>query len=380
MKVHLWKAYNIKKISVDLRPEFKNKLRELILGQIPQIANSLKILPVRLYEYFIYQKSPIPLRVLMNLIKLIRISSLELEENIILYKQMFVPMKNSVKNPKLPLTITPYFTSIISNLYFDGSLPKDGKGTYYNQKRKEIMQGFIERVKFVFGDVHYVLRKDHRDVLKCRLPRVVGEICKKIYEVDSFGCFDSKISKKIFSLSKDHKIAFVLTAILDEGSIAYDGTIMFGVTNKDLCEGVKILCNQIGLVTNNLRNKKNSDFHYFHIKSRKNFYKIIKSFSKKYPLISLNYKEKRLKIALEIKKQKVYHTKDFASKRIKLILQELKKGNCSINYLASKHLIPPRTVRRYMYKLMKERKVKREKIGNEYYYTISNSKFIKSIF
>jgi len=380
MGPHLWEAYKPTKISVDIKSKLKNKIRKNVEKDLYNFASELNINPTRLYEYFIYQSSPIPLNILIKLSKFIKISLLEVEKNIILYKHMFVPMKNSVRNPKLPIKITPYLTAIISHLYFDGSLPKDGKGTYYNQKREEIMKDFLKKIKIVFGDVQYSLKRDHRGVLKCRIPRIVGEICKRVYEIDSFGCFDSRISKKIFSLNKEHKIAFVLTAILDEGSIAYDGTIMFGVSNKSLCEEVKILCNQIGLITNNLRNKRKSNFYYFHIKSKKKLYTIIKSFSKKYPFISLNYKEERLKKALEINKQKFYYTKDFANKRAHLILKELKKGEFSINYLASKYLIPPRTVRRYMYKLIKEKKIGRRKIGQEYYYKLSEPKFVNGGF
>ena len=249
-------------------------------------------------------------------------------------------------------------------------MPKDGKGTYYNQKNEVIMNDFILKLKMVFGNVKYFLTKDHHGVLKCRVPRLIGEICKSIYKINSFGTFDSRISKFIFSLSRDHQISFVITAILDEGSIAYDGTIMFGVTNKEMCEDVRKLCLQIGLNASDLKNKKNSDFYYFHIKSIGEFYKLIKQFSKKYPLISLRNKMERLSKALEIKNQKFYYTKNFAEKRKNLILIDLKKER-TINQLSSKHLIPPRTIRRYMYCFMKEGIVNRRKRGNQYYYFCS---------
>jgi len=370
MKVHLWKAYDPIKISVDLSQELKDKIKELIKQNIHWAAREIGVIPTRLYDYFIYQKAPIPLEVLMNLSTLFKISLEEIEENIILYKQMYVPRNNSVGNPLLPLKITPCFTSIIANLYFDGSVPKDGKGTYYNQKRGEIMEDFIEKVKVVFGGVQYSLRKDHREVLKCRIPRIIGEICMHIYEIKSFGSFDSRISKKIFSLPKEHKESFVLTAIFDEGSIAYDGTIMFGVSNKKLCEDVRILCNQVGLETNIVKNKRNSDYFYFHIKSIKKFYQLATRISKKYPFISLRHKLKRLKISLDIRKQPSYNTKKFADKRKNNLLVELKIKESSVNNLSSKFLFPPRTIRRYMYQLMKENIVSRKKIGNQYIYFV----------
>jgi hypothetical protein len=371
MKVHLWETYNPEKISVEINKNIKDKLAKFIKEDLYHFANKLSINPTRLYEYFIYQTSPIPLNILIKISKFAALNLFEVEQNIVMYKQMFVPIKNSIKEPRLPIEINPYFTSIIANLYFDGSVPKDGKGTYYNQKNEEIMEDFVNKIKCVFGDVQYFIAKDHKGVLKCRVPRIIGEICKKVYAVPSFGTFDSRISKNIFNLSKENKMAFVITSILDEGSIAYDGTIMFGVMNERLCEEVRILCNQVGLITNNLRNKKNSNFYYFHIKSTEKFYFIVKSIARKYPYISLRYKEERLRDVLEIKKKKFYNTKIFADKRKGLILEELKKQNCSINYISSKYLIPPRSIRRYMYGWIKENKVKRIKDGREYNYFLN---------
>ena len=371
MKIHLWEAYNPRKISTNITEEFKNELKILIESKISKIAKRIKIHSTRLYEYFIYQKSPIPLNILIDLCKIFKIDLIKMEKEIIMYKHMYVPNKNSIQNPKLPLKTSPYFTSIIANLYFDGSVPKDGKGTYYNQKNEKIMNNFIEKIKSVFGDVQYSLKKDHRGVLKCSIPRIIGEICKQIYKIDSFGGNDSIISKKIYNLSKEHKTSFIITAILDEGSIAYDGTIMFGVNNKKLCEGVNTLCEQIDLRVNKIRKKKNSNFYYFHVLSLEKFLKLYEQINKKYPFISLGYKEKRLKESILIKKQKFEYTKKFADKRKFIILKELKKQKCSINYLSSKFLMPPRTIRRYMYKLIKEGKIKREKISNQYIYYLT---------
>ncbi len=370
MKIHLWESYNPKKISVDINQDFKEELSKNIKNNVYGFAKKLNITPARLYDYFIYQNSPIPLIILINLCKLHNVSIIEMEKNITMYKQMSVPNKNAIRNPKLPIRSTPYFTSIIAHLFFDGSVPRDGKGTYYNQKNKLIMKDFINKAREVFGDIQYSIKKDHRMVLKCRFPRIVGEICKQVYEISSFGTFDARVSDKLFKLSKEHKIAFILTAILDEGSIAYDGTMMFGVNNPKLCNDVRRLCSEIGLKTNKIRNKKKSNYYYFHIKSINRFFNIANKFSKKYPLISLRHKEERLKKSLEIKKQKSYHTKEFADKRKELILLELKKFECSISYLANKFLFPPRSIRRYMYAWIKDNKISRKKVGSEYIYFI----------
>jgi len=371
MEVHLWEAYNPKKISVEITKELKEKFWSLIKGKTYALSKEINLTTARFYDYFLHKKCPIPLHVLIKLSHLFNISLLDVEKNIIMYKHMFVPNKNSIKDPKLPLKISPYFTSIISHLYFDGSVPEDGKGTYYNQKDEKIMNDFISKVKKVFGDVQYSLARDHRGVLKCRIPRIIGEICKHIYRVDSFGTFDSRISKKIFNLSKEHKIAFILTAILDEGSITYDGQIFFGVSNKLLCEDIKKICNQIGLETNPVKRRLDSNHYYIYIKSLSKVSDYIHLFKKKYPLISLRYKEERLEYYFEIQKHPGLRTKKGGNDRKRRILSSLKEGDKTVNQLAKELLILPRSIRRHLDVLLIVGKISKDKKGKENYFTLT---------
>jgi len=369
MDIHLWDTYNSEKISVDISKELKDKI-SLLIPNKQEFARKIKITPARLYDYFVYQKTPIPLNILMKILKLLKISQHRIEHRIIMYKQLYVPCYNSVENPKLPLEITPYFTSIVANLYFDGSVPKDGKGTYYNQKNEEIMNNFVKRLEKVFGNVQHTINEDHRGVLTCRVPRIIGEICKSVYNVDSFGTFDSKISDKIFSLPLEHKIAFVLTAIIDEGSITHDGRTFFGVSNKILCDGVKLLCKQIGLETTEVKQKLNSNHYYFYIKSKEKLMELINLFNKKYPFISLNYKEKRLRYYFEIKKYPGLRTKKGADERRDKIISSLKEGSKSGNQLTEELLIPPRVVRRHLKYLINANKISRIKISNQFIFSL----------
>ena len=163
------------------------------------------------------------------------------------------------------------------------------------------MDDFIKKISYVFGDVQYSLMLDHRKVWKCRIPRLIGEICKSIYGVDSFGSFDSRVPKRIFNLTKENKIAFILTAIIDEGSIAYDGSIQFGVSNKNMMIDFKSLCEDIGLETTSIKQINGGRHNYLYIKSLKKFNNLVDTFNKKYSLINLRDKRERLKKAIEIK-------------------------------------------------------------------------------
>ncbi|VVB61246.1 Uncharacterised protein [uncultured archaeon] len=357
MELHLWECYRCDKISVNLTDSFKNIIKEKIMNRIYEVAKEIKVTPTRLYEYFIYQSSVVPLDTLMSICKLFDIPAITMEKEITLYKQMYVPLKNSIRKPKLPLKMSPYFTSIVANLFFDGSVPKDGKGTYYNQKSEEIMQNFIMRVKDVFGDVNYTLRLDHRGVLKCRLPRLIGEMCMHIYDVNSFGTFDSTVPSNVFKLSNEHKLAFVLSAIVDEGSITYDGEIMFGVSNKDLAEGVRKLCTELQLNANEVKRISGSNHYYFYLKSQDMFYEIFTQAKKSYPLFSLGYKEERLWHALRLRKVPFGYTQEFANKRREEIIKKLSQEPLSINQLSQSLFIRPRSLRRHVSFLLNQKRI-----------------------
>ena len=69
MKIHIWEAYNPEKISVDVKKEIKDKIKNKISLDIYSFAKKIDITPARLYDYFIYQTTPIPLSVLISLSK-----------------------------------------------------------------------------------------------------------------------------------------------------------------------------------------------------------------------------------------------------------------------------------------------------------------------
>ena len=84
----------------------------------------------------------------------------------------------------------------------------------------------------------------------------------------------------------------------------------------------------------------------------------IKFFSKKYPLISLRYKEKRLKHYFEIKKYPGLRTKKGGDERKNKIIKSLKENAKTINQLSKQLLVLPRVLRRHLNVLLKEKKVK----------------------
>jgi DNA-binding transcriptional ArsR family regulator len=124
----------------------------------------------------------------------------------------------------------------------------------------------------------------------------------------------------------------------------------------------------VDLETTDVTQKSNSNYYYFYIKSREKLLQIINSMKKSYPLISLNYKEERLRCFFEIKKNPGVRTRYGGNTRKAKILASLKEKPLSVNQLSVKLLIPPRSVRRHLTFLMDMKKIIKQKIRGEYIY------------
>ncbi len=372
MFYHIWELVDNSKVKicVNLEASLKEKIALQVKGKIEKIATQLNINKARLYEYFIHKSSFIPLNVLLNLCKLLKLSEFDIEKKVIAYRQHHSNV--IIKSPKLPLKITPLTTFLTSHIYFDGSLPKDGRGTYYNNKSKAIMKDFTDSLNNAFGDVHHIISLDHKGVLKCGMPRIIGEILKFIYKVRSFACKESEISNFILSLPYEHKLAFVIGALVDEGSVAYDGSVIFGVANYKLASQTNKLCRGVGIKTSQVKRKKNSDFYYFYVKNIKTLRKKASYIQRRFKPISLEYKMKRLEKALIIREQKFKYTPDFAEARRKKILDALKYKSTTANNLAISLLISPRSIRRHLQYFIIGGKVVKEKVSNEYLYSLKH--------
>lgn len=107
------------------------------------------------------------------------------------------------------------------------------------------------------------------------------------------------------------------------------------------------LCSDIGLKTTKIKEGGLGRFNLY-IKPLYKFYNLYNQLSKKFPLINLNYKEERMKKALEIKKQKPPSRKNILAIKKSLILESLKNNPSTINSLTVRLLLPPRTIRRYI--------------------------------
>ena len=94
--------------------------------------------------------------------------------------------------------------------------------------------------------------------------------------------------------------------------------------------------------------------------------------NKKYPLISLRYKEEKLKYYFEIKKHPGLRNKQGGDERKRRILISLKNGKKNVNQLSKELLIFPRSIRRHLSVLLKSGEIDKEKLHNEHYFSLTS--------
>jgi len=383
-KKRLWNCLSnaLYTIQVNLTDGFKQKLLDNLpsnKSRIIRLLNNtsyakkgnIKASQARWFSWFKYNDVNIPLWAAMGLCKLAKIPLEEMERNITFYKQKTLNYI-CIKNPKLPITINPTFVSLASHFCFDGSLPKDGKGTYYSQKNKEQIDNFVQKIQECFGDTYISITKDGKDIPKIRLPRLIGEICKYVCNFDNFETFNSAIPSNLMNLSKEFRLAILISAIVDEGHLQ-DQYIQFQFSNKELTEDIRDICVSLDYECSKINKRERGKYansYYFYMKSIERFYHDYLNLNKKFPLISLTFKSDKIKFFIDsIKYPKGKSTVKSANLRKNKILQILDKPKTSYE-IAERTLINPRSVRRLLLKLIKEGKIRRIKKNHFYYYSL----------
>jgi len=332
------------------------------------IQSKMHVNYARFFDWFKYQTVKVPLWVLMHLSKSANISLVEMERNIVSYKLTNSPARVAVREPILPVKLTPEFVSLTAHFCFDGSLPKDGKGSYYSQKNIEQVNNFIEKTKNCFGGVPAKIRLDGKKVYSIRLPRIIGEACRHICGFETFDSLRTVIPERIKESGSDFKAAFLVSAIVDEGCVGTE-YIQLMLKNKKMIEDLREICSDLDCDCTEPRGRKGyKNFSYFYIKSVVKLWENITGLTKRYPSISFGFKESKFRYVISSRGfAKPEHNARTAAERKKIILNNLKESKTSFE-LANTLKIPARSVRRHLGSLLESGKIERTKIKQTYFY------------
>lgn len=366
LRVYLSK--NFKEKLLDKLPENKTEVIRKLNSSSYSKNSQFRISRARFFNWFKYNDLSMPLWVAMGFCEIANILLEEMEKSIISYKQK--TLNNvCVKNPILPIKFNPVFVSFASHFCFDGSLPKDGKGSYYSQKNRIQIENFIQKARHCFGNLSINISKDGKNIPKIRLPRFIGEICQYLCKFDSFGTFDCEIPKFLLNLDKDYKLTILISAIVDEGGVMTE-YIYIGLSNERLIKNLWSICKELEYDCSDI--KQTPKLYYFYIKSIKKFYDDYKKLNEKHNLVSLTFKEEAVKDILRFNSfpNSKPTVEEAQIKRNKVI--EILKEPKTTRELALQLSAKPRTMRRYILRLLKESKIKREKRGKYFYYYVPN--------
>ncbi len=381
---HIWEL--IPNAVYDIRIRMSKELKQKILHKLPKnkakiikklnksrfaLQKNIKVSYARWFDWIEYNDVEIPLWALMELTKLAKLSFEEMEQNIICYKKTNTPKRLYIYSPVLPVEFSPELVSLAGHFCFDGSLPADGKGSFYSQKNIEQVNNFIEKTKTCFGEVPVKVGKDNKNVHNVRLPRIIGEICKYVCEFESFDSLRTKLPKKIKESNKNILLAFLASAIIDEGCVGTE-YIQIMLKNKRMIEDLRGLCLNLGCACTKPKAKKgDNQVYYFYIKSIETIFKGIKRLQKTSTTISFGFKENKINFLISSKKfPRGKHSTKTAKTRKQDIIANLKEAKTSFE-LSQLLQVPARSIRRHLLRLLKEGKVERTKKEQAYFYKLS---------
>ena len=217
----------------------------------------------------------------------------EIQQNIEYYSAW--GKSNRIKNPKLPLKLTPELVSVIFHFFGDGHIGKKGVASSYRQMNKKGLQNFLIKVKNCFGNFDFS-KQEYEDG-RLNVPKAITNFYEHYFKLPSTKCLESYIPKNIKSLSKEYLLAGLVSFIIDDGHIGEVITIYS--KNKNLLKDIKEIALKCGYICNPIREKYvygKFDVFRFSIssKSYKKLFNDVFLLSNKFPTCDFAHKQKIL--------------------------------------------------------------------------------------
>ncbi len=305
----------------------------------------------------------IPLWLVLKLVKVCNFNISQLDTRVLSYRSGGKGL--IINSPILPIKVTPELDSIIIHLFGDGAA---GDFTpSYTQKNKYGVDNFIKKLENCFGEFEqsrYFTQSKHQ----VKFPKAITDILSKYYSIQSYHTHESKIPPLILSHSKSHKLASILSFIIDEGCIR--DVITLYSSNLQLLAGVRNLVLDCNYKCSAIKEYPGRIYYSFNL-SNNNLDKIekdIEQLSKEFLTCGLSFKKKEFDFIL--KRTKVKNPKDNKITR-QLILELLQKQSLSARDISRLLGYAYCTVIHTLEKLFEEKKVARSaKDGKTYKWAI----------
>lgn len=314
----------------------------------------------------------IPLWALIEIAKLLssdyRKFLVKLEKNIKLYTSR--GRGKSIKNPKLPVLLTPETISIIFNLCGDGHIGQGEDYSSYRQTNKEALNCFIKKLENTFGGFEISVFEDSKLVI----PKIITDFYQYYFNLNTLEWDVARIPDKIKNMPKDFLIAGLASFIIDEGHIS--DTIEIYSKNKELSLDIKEILSRLGYKTYGPREKyKNGKLDsyrtYIALENAQKLFNDILEVSKKFPTCALAHKM----VLLEriVKRQNRSYTKTSNGFTKTKVLELIESGPKTIDELSAFLNIGRSSVRQHVDELLKQQKIRKNYSKGKRYMLISKN-------
>jgi hypothetical protein len=360
--------WDLERVNIKLDGEFLKKLNKILISKFKIKREAWKeIFPNKEFTFKMFRNllKPslhkiyfVPLDFFIKLVENINISRVELQQNITFYKA--ARGVNFIKSQILPILISPIFHMFFAHNLGDGGVinPKKGRLPYfgYRQFDEFYRLAYIRKIEAIFGKIDY--KEDY--LLKSTMvycPPVVSTLFFKYYnfKIEDFLSDRARIPKFILNSNKDNLLAILLAFIIDEGNI--DSTqITIHLNNQGLIEDLGEICSILNYKFTKTSGDLKTNFWRLNILrvGMKKLYEDYILLNKKYSIIDLGKKGKKIEDSFKINERKIYKAKGNRDS----ILHILKREQLSVNQLAERINMTRQGVRFHIHNLLKQEKIK----------------------
>jgi len=247
-KVHYWNISGY--IKIDLRTKIFILDKILENSSINMFSKKLSISGVGLTHFLKNEDSFIRINNLLEIISKLRISKLDIEKNIVAYKDTSNKRAFSIK---FPYFLSPLDVRIVGVLIGDGNINKTTGLMRWVQKDPTPLKKLIE---FRLGENIDFCVKDTQIVI----PSFFGKVVSYSLDLELNFLASELFIKRIMEFPKDYGLALLITLIEDEGNIDPKnyGGILIRMSSKEIILSIKKLCDHLDYETSQIVSYKNN--------------------------------------------------------------------------------------------------------------------------
>jgi hypothetical protein len=375
-EIHWWQ-FPLKSFSIKLESGYKQKFFERVYKEREKSMKFSESINEESKKYgknwsfkkqrqllFQYKKRSefVPAWVVFALAKYLEINLNEIENNI----ESYVSFRGRlvVREPKLPVKVTPEFSAIAVHIMCDGCNHEDAIS--YFQKDLCEKRRFLKLAANVFGD--YRTKYNERCEI---LPKIFAKVISEHYHITDYSCFNARIPDMIKKGSFKHRLSALISFILDEGNVSFGITLHS--SNKLFLLDIKEIAESLGYICNTLQAKRvqktpNPAFRFrISPRSIKKLYLDLETLYKKFPTLNFSRKMRRISNMYKIQ-TRGWNQRNKGETR-GIIIKELKKSRKTTFELSESAEVCLKTVYHHLKRIKNLTKTQE---GTQIYYSISN--------